>query len=1208
MEKVFATSESERFNLASISSAPESLPNTDQRRYDEQDYSSHRKKNYPHIHMPLKIMHPRSMRKRTSSHRESHEGTEGAEVPREPQEDQEPEPPTVVEEEPTTRTASPEETLPLSPPSLGQGDDGETPSSETEPLRAADLSETTSFSPDRRVQFDIDGLSDAQDDDSSRKKDSLEEGEKKSRKKHRHHSRKYSMPEDPNWRRKSGAFLIADSRKMSIQPEEASTLQEVDQDDLASHRFDVPKGKRRFSVRSKVSSVSIGDSRKSSMVPQTLPFYSYKKSFDHSPHKVFVQLNEFIGFGEDREWRETARWIKYEENIEEGAERWGKPHVATLSFHSLLNLRRCLETGVVLLDLEEKDLPGISYRVVEQMVTDELILAEDKAGVMRALLLRHRHVESHSDRFRFSMRRNTASYTSLQNLQEEIKSKPKMSMTGSSLESKGFHHYPSLLETDSAKANHTAVEMKEETYMSSSEDLSKKAAKESILKRIPEGSEAAAVLVGAVDFLEQPTTAFVRLAEGVLIPTVTEVTIPVRFLFILLGPLDAELDYHEIGRSISTLMSNADFHTVAYKASERRDLLSAINEFLDFSIVLPPGDWEKQALLPFTDIKEKTDEIKRRQSRIHPPTKPPLTPISEKRSKYPDPLKRTRKPFGGLLNDIKRRFPHYISDFLDGINGQCVAAAIFIYFAALSAAITFGGLMADKTGNLIGVSETLVATAGAGVFFSLFSGQPLVIIGTTGPLLLFDESLFSFCQENEIEYLTMRVYIGFWLLVIALLVSCFEGSVLVKLFTRFISEIFASLISLLYIVESVMKIYGLFKNHPLMSLTDYCSETNITASMLTGSPWLSLPSNTTIDDMTTMTTQKPSPPPPPAPINQPNTALFCTVLALGTFFIAYYLRHFRNSKFLGRSARRALGDFGVPIAIVLMVLLDYVETGTYTEKLKVPEGLSPSNPSVRGWVISPLGLLTPVPLWVAVAAVVPAMLVYILLFMETHISELIIDKKERKLKKGSGFHLDIVLVCLSNVGCGLIGAPFMCAATVRSVAHVSAVTVMSRTHAPGDKPHIIEVKEQRLSALMVSILVGVSVSLAPLLRLVPMAVLFGVFLYLGISSIDGIQFFERLRLFFMPVKHHSQANYVRRVQTMKMHLFTTIQLLCLAMLWVVKSSPISLAFPFFLILMVPLRAQFTYLFTPQELRALDSDEPDVVEDEPDFYAESLLAG
>ncbi|KAL1130541.1 hypothetical protein AAG570_011787 [Ranatra chinensis] len=322
------------------------------------------------------------------------------------------------------------------------------------------------------------------------------------------------------------------------------------------------------------------------------------------------------------------------------------------------------------------------------------------------------------------------------------------------------------------------------------------------------------------------------------------------------------------------------------------------------------------------------------------------------------------------------------------------------------------------------------------------------------------------------------------------------------------------------------------------------------------------------------------------PVNQPNTALFCTILALGTFFIAHYLRQFRNSKFLGRSARRMLGDFGVPIAIIVMVCLDYVVPGTYTEKLRVPEGLSPSNPEVRGWIIPPSGLLQPIPVWITFVSVVPALLVYILLFMETHISELIIDKKERKLKKGSGFHLDIVLICLLNVGCGLIGAPFICAATVRSVTHVSAVTVMSRTHAPGEKPHIIEVKEQRVSSLLVSILVGASMLMSPLLRLVPMSVLFGVFLYMGISSINGIQFFERCRLFFMPVKHHPQAAYVRRVQTLKMHLYTGIQLLCLVILWVVKSSEISLAFPFFLILMVPLRAQLRFLFTPLELRAV----------------------
>jgi len=55
---------------------------------------------------------------------------------------------------------------------------------------------------------------------------------------------------------------------------------------------------------------------------------------------------------------------------------------------------------------------------------------------------------------------------------------------------------------------------------------------------------------------------------------------------------------------------------------------------------------------------------------------------------------------------------------------------------------------------------------------------------------------------------------------------------------------------------------------------------------------------------------------------------------------------------------------------------------------------------------------------------------------------------------------------------------------------------------------------------------------------------------------------------------------------MKMHLFTLIQLLCLAVLWIVKSTEASLAFPFFLILTVPLRAQLRFLFTPEELRAV----------------------
>lgn len=58
-----------------------------------------------------------------------------------------------------------------------------------------------------------------------------------------------------------------------------------------------------------------------------------------------------------------------------------------------------------------------------------------------------------------------------------------------------------------------------------------------------------------------------------------------------------------------------------------------------------------------------------------------------------DPLRRTGRPFGGAIRDARNRYPKYLSDFKDALNPQCMAAVIFIYFAALSPAITFGGLL-----------------------------------------------------------------------------------------------------------------------------------------------------------------------------------------------------------------------------------------------------------------------------------------------------------------------------------------------------------------------------------------------------------------------------------------------------------------------------------------------------------------------------------
>jgi hypothetical protein len=102
-----------------------------------------------------------------------------------------------------------------------------------------------------------------------------------------------------------------------------------------------------------------------------------------------------------------------------------------------------------------------------------------------------------------------------------------------------------------------------------------------------------------------------------------------------------------------------------------------------------------------------------------------------------------------------------------------------------------------------------------------------------------------------------------------------------------------------------------------------------------------------------------------------------------------------------------------------------------------------------------------------------------------------------------------------------------------------------------------------------------------------MAVLFGVFLYMGVSSLSVTQLFDRFSLMFIPVGSHPSTTYVRRVKTWKMHLWTIIQIACLALLWAVKSiKQISLAFPFFLLLLVPMRLQLERFYTESELQAV----------------------
>lgn len=116
-------------------------------------------------------------------------------------------------------------------------------------------------------------------------------------------------------------------------------------------------------------------------------------------------MEELVKDGDEIEWKETARWVKFEEDVEEGGDRWSKPHVGTLSLHSLFELRSLLTNGTVMLDMEASNLEEIADLVCDNMVNAGSLPFATREKVREALLLRHRHQHEREAKKRDNMSR-----------------------------------------------------------------------------------------------------------------------------------------------------------------------------------------------------------------------------------------------------------------------------------------------------------------------------------------------------------------------------------------------------------------------------------------------------------------------------------------------------------------------------------------------------------------------------------------------------------------------------------------------------------------------------------------------------------------------------------------------------------------------------------------------------------------------------------
>ncbi|KAM9371414.1 electroneutral sodium bicarbonate exchanger 1-like [Phaethornis superciliosus] len=887
----------------------------------------------------------------------------------------------------------------------------------------------------------------------------------------------------------------------------------------------------------------------------------------HIPRDLFMELDEIcVKGGEVGEWKEKARWLKFEEDMEVGGERWSKPYVSTLPMHSLFELQRHISNSTVLLDVCAKSIEEIADMILGQSEQAAELDKKAQDKIREVLSMSHHH---HNEKGRKNLLTRVCSVAGVskqkkQTDPQDLDPAPKLTPDPS----------PTMAEVKRTLNNLTGAI-----------GLSK--AELHFMRKIPTGAEACNVLIGKLDFLHQPIVAFVRLSPAVLLLGMTEVPIPTRFLFVLLGPGGKPHEYREVGRSMATLMTDKVFRAVAYKAKNRADLVAGIMDFQERVTVLPPGVWDPSI-------------------RIEPPGKMPL---DERRKmsgashstpgKQSEPeLQWTGRFFGGFVLDVKRKAPWFWSDFRDGLNLQCLAAFLFLYTACLFPVITLGGLLEEATGGELSTTEAMVGASLSGVVYSLFSGQPLTILGITGHILVFEKVLYKFCKDNSLSYLSLRACIGLWVSFFCMVLVATDASCLVSYVTRFTEEAFATLICIFFIYEALEKLIHLQRIYPvhmpskLDLLTNYyckCrvpTEPTLEAMQFWASNNINVSSiswgSLTVTECSHLHGEFHGPACGLSGPYTPNIFLWCCILFFSTFVLCSFVKTFKTSRYFPSRVQAIITDFGVSLTIIFMVLIDII-SGIPSPKLHASTKFMLTIDGL-GWINKPIG---PNPWWTALVALIPALLCTILIVMEQQITALIVNRNEHKLKKGGGYHLDLFVVAVILAMCSLAGLPWFVATAVLSLSHVNSLRIESSRSAPGEEPEFLGIREQRVTALMIFVLIGCSVFFTSVLKFVPMPVLYGIFLYMGVSSLQGIQFFERLKLFGMPAKRQPDFTFLRHVPLRKVHLFTLIQLFCLVPIWVIKVSRAAIIFPMMVFALVFVRKLMHFCFSKHELSFLD---------------------
>jgi hypothetical protein len=429
------------------------------------------------------------------------------------------------------------------------------------------------------------------------------------------------------------------------------------------------------------------------------------------------------------------------------------------------------------------------------------------------------------------------------------------------------------------------------------------------------------------------------------------------------------------------------------------------------------------------------------------PQQPPQQPPP------PPPPRRCPVPCAGVRADLAARAPHYASDWREGLCApRALSAAAFALFAQAIPAAAFAMLLHAGTGGALGVTEALLAMGACGLLFAVCAGQPLVLVGATGPVCLLVVQLHQLSAALGVDPRGALFYACVWAAgACGALAACSAPRALAARLTAFSADAFGALVGLIYVVEGAAALAALAA--------------------------------------------------------EPGSGGASLALGLGAAAAAAALARARSLAPRGAApaaaaAAAALADYALPLAVVaLSAAAAGAPAGLLAQAraaglplLPVPPALAPSDPAGRPWLDA--AAIARVPPWAAAAAAAPGAVIAALLFFDHTVSALLSQAASPPLRKPAAYDWDFALLGAALLLCGALGLPPVYGLLPQAPLHVAAL----REGGAGGR-----VLETRWSAALQAgaLLALLSPPLLAALGAVPQGVMAGVMLYLGGEGLAG---------------------------------------------------------------------------------------------------------